>query len=149
MDSGDYDKCKMSLTSALRHYSAIENANPKLWVYSGTYDTNLESKQLADVNVSSSNVDTVYSISKKVIDNIAKYSSSEAMLTCLYVAMNDILGGRAIDGRQLLRFDSNATSLRGITFVLLTDESVTTSDSLDGYGNVVKNDAKHKWIYKW
>jgi hypothetical protein len=84
-----------------------------------------------------------------MVDRIKKNSSSETMITCMYKAVHEIqteLLYPIWDNSQM-----GIAKLKGLTFVLLTDETVFKTE---GSGSTFKDMDKvivsgNAWIYNW
>lgn len=116
----------------------------KTWVYNGTYTYNIgkTGNILGDLHVNDSDVTVrqLYDLVDKLITGIPKRSTSEAMISCMYWAIADIQ--KNVIAKQPI----GEGYLKGITFILCTDESIFTDDTLDGVGKISD---KFAWFSKW
>lgn len=127
---------KNALVTNLSEF-ACQDGIPKLFVFSGrnasTFTDN--SQTLDHLNVSQSSISTLWDKINDVVNDImSSTSSSEAMMTCLYAAIGSVMSK---DGGKFASRVNGSTNLKSLNFVLLTDESMFTSDTMDGYSTVV------------
>lgn len=89
--------------------------------------------------------DTAYwnLIWENLFTTLSGCSSSEAMLACSYFAINDIIK-KYIETQN---FKIGQSQIKGITFIVLSDESVITGpDTLSGYDSLMDGTS---WISRW
>ena len=159
----DYTVVKYAITQVLREYVRVASAasvdedyefNAKVILYSGTYLSNIKTTPLLgtfDVVDNKVTVDKLWKEVSKTIDSISKHGSSEAMLTLLYFAICKVYGNflekDAFEDGYLV----SSRILRCVNFVLLTDESIVTSDTfvdvtrLSSSGDKWYSNFYHQW----
>ena len=143
MQFNDYEKCKVGITEAISEYNCFPGGthNSRMWLYSGTWLSNISSQQLATLSFTSATGQTIFNAVSPVINSIPKQSSSEAMITCLYCAIIDI------HDKMLLENDLGTWTLKSLNFVLCTDESIFTNDTLKDYNKLKTDD--YPWFKNW
>ena len=116
----------------------------KTWVYNGTYTDNIgkSGNILGDLHVTDNNITVrqTYDLVNSLVNGIPKRSTSEAMISCMYWAIADI------QKNVIVKQPIGEGYLKGITFILCTDESIFTGDTLDG---VRKVSDKFSWFSQW
>ena len=65
------------------------------------------------------------------------------MVTCLYYVLNDVFKKYLETG-----FTIGGSELRGITFIVLTDETLIGGQSIDKYDDLLSNDYS-TWLKSW
>ena len=131
MDSEDYDQVKCGMTGEMTEYKNYETTSdtPKVWLrlYSGTSLSNTTSQRILNdskIVVNQRTGKEIYNDVSEIVDGVEKYPWSESMLTCLLYA---------IDNTRKKRFPTpllKATNMRSACFVLFTDETIWTNESL-------------------
>ena len=149
MTSDDYNSCKKSMALTLYNYFNFETElekDAKVFVYSGTYIGNLtdETSILGTLTFGSISLDEIYPKCDSLINRIKKNRSSEAMISCLYNAISKIQYNVLSDSDDPIR---PGRHLKGLVFVLLTDESIFTDDTLKGYRKLIGTSSSPNWFY--
>lgn len=87
-----------------------------------------------------------YNNVRATIQGIEKAGGGEYMLVCLYYTINDIIT-KYLQSQQ---FVIGQSDLKGINFMILTDENVFTKSSFNAtqYRNLVTQE-RCPWIYNW
>lgn len=137
MSGSDYTKAKKSITMSVLNTAKECVDGAKIWLYPGTYVSNIvEMKAFGSVNLTAlarSGGSAILPYSSALVDSAKKNSSSEAMVTCMYYAMDDVFDELHLDTEpgNAKYFDpyENKT-IQGMSFIMLTDESVITDDTL-------------------
>jgi hypothetical protein len=120
-----------------------EDVDAKLWLYNGTFPSNIGSNNLlGDLDIATATPADIFKPVSDLIIRVPKRNTSEAMISCMYYALADIYAN--VVSKQ----EIGVGWLKGVNFVVCTDESIFTSDTLDQYSNV-KNKATFSWFKNW
>lgn len=143
----DYSNAVTTIFLALRDYLNFEQAYSKVVVYSGTEITNtVSTSEISELDVSKSQYATnadFWNAIKTVINGIKKAGGDEHMVTCLYYVLNDVFKKYLETG-----FTVGDSELRGITFIMLTDETLIGAQSIAKYDDLLSNDYS-TWLRGW
>ena len=131
MSIGEYRSSSAAITSSLLEYTCEDISFAKLRVFYGTYITNVqedESEYIKNFDIAkttySDELDLANQIWNNVIKPIPKESSSEAMLTCLYFAIDKVM--TTIESQEI-----GSQTLKAVNFLLLTDEDIFKFEKTD------------------
>ena len=131
MKDNDYRKSTIGLSAALYEFTNYEVSFAKTRVFYGTYITNVkeDDKYIKDFDISKASFASALGLVNDSIwpgiNGIPKTESSEAMITCLYFAIDKTM--TKIEADIAERGIGN-TGLNAVNFILLTDEPMFKFD---------------------
>lgn len=142
----DFGKAISTIVLMQRDYLCRDNAYAKVMIYSGTEVDNIKSTTtIQELDVTHS----TYPGDKEFWERVQPYvfgqagrGGDENMLSCLYYVINDVFEKFILTDD----FTIGSSNLKGISFVVLSDETVIGKNSLGGYSTVK---SQCQWISDW
>ena len=122
-----------------------------MYIYYGTYLSNEGSQMVGNISFGEATLGEIWNSVSETIDGIQRLHTSEAMVSCMYLAIAD-MRKRLFDGENPMATIGSSSQIRSLSFILLTDESIFTPDTLDGVNSLYTRDTnKHydKWFADW
>lgn len=150
MQSGDYTQVKYGIAGEIWGYNSSEYTTHKsrMYMYSAQYLDTMEVNKSLFGSIPFGNA-TVKEICQAVfpfVNGIARgdEASSESMITNLYFSISNIV--KRMFEKNAVTIGKNC-ALSAVSFILLTDESIFTSDTLYGVGALTNSSSK--WYSEW
>lgn len=150
MGDSDYTQVKRAITSEIYEYNCydLETTSSKMFVYSGTYLSNMQVSDsvFGTIPFGSASLSEIWHKVSPFVNGIAKNGGSESMITVLYYSISDFIK-RMFDSGENSTRPGKDCNIQSASFILLTDESIFTDDTLQNVDYLW--DSRSKWYSEW
>jgi len=139
------------VSAAISEYACfkVDSIDSKIMIYSGTYISNLTSNLIGSLDLNSANWADIMGKVSPLINSVPKIGGTESMVTCFYRALIELQNRWLKD----LEIGSDDQKLKGITFIVFSDESLFGDSVVNNYSDLVHKesgkDPTFPWFYDW
>ena len=153
MQSDDYTQAKRCITGEIYEYNCFdaEASDSRMYVYSAAYLSSMSIYEsvFGTIPFGQASLSTIWDSVSPFIDGIKHNSSSEAMVTNLYYSIASTIHKMFYDEGHTN--PGKGCELSSVSFLLMTDESVFTSDSLNDVGLLTRTTSEYysSWFSEW
>ena len=149
MGNTDYTQAKYAITGEIYEYNCyvLSMTDSKVYVYSAAYlsSMNVAESVFGTIPFGNASLSEIWSAVDPFIANVKHNTSSESLITNLYYSISDTV-------KRMFEAEGHtnpgaACALSAASFIMLTDESIFTSDTLNDVGQL--STASSKWYCPW
>lgn len=149
MNNSDYTQAKYAITGEIYEYNcyALSMTDSKVYVYSAAYlsSMNVAESVFGTIPFGNASLSEIWAAVDPFIANVKHNSSSESLITNLYYTISDTV-------KRMFEAEGHtnpgaACALSAASFIMLTDESIFSSDTLNDVSKL--SNASNQWYCPW